>query len=66
MRDALLLTHAGEWVAIADGRVIAHGSDLIAVTDEAAKQGGHPYVAKVGEEDRVVFKVRETMTRSSP
>lgn len=59
LRDTLLPTHAGQWVAIADGRVVASGKDLLGVTEQAALlQRGHPYIAKVGEEEQLVFRVR--------
>lgn len=58
MRAGLLTTHAGQWVAVADGRLITSGNDLMEVMEQAANHSGHPYVAKVGDEDRVVFKVR--------
>lgn len=58
MRDSLLRYYAGQWVAVHNGRVIATGNDLLPVTEAAAASGGHPYIAKVGEEDQVVFRVR--------
>src|SRR5262245_21269461 len=50
VRDRLLTTHSGQWVAVAEGRLIACGTDLMRVTQQATDHGGHPYVAKVGEE----------------
>jgi predicted aspartyl protease len=58
MRDSLMPTYRGQWVAIHQGVVIVAGPDLMAVTEEAANAGGHPYVAKVGDEDAVVFRIR--------
>jgi hypothetical protein len=58
MRDSLLSQYRGKWVAVHEGRVIAAGEDLLEVTEEAASSGGHPYIARVGEEDRTVFRVR--------
>lgn len=58
LRDSLLPRYRGQWVAVHDGQVIAAGDDLLAVTEEAAAHGGHPYIARVGEEDSVVFRVR--------
>jgi uncharacterized protein DUF5678 len=58
MRDSLLGTYQGQWVAVHDGKVIAAGSKLLEVIEQAAASGGHPYVALVGAEDAVVFRVR--------
>jgi hypothetical protein len=58
MRDTLLASHAGQWVAIHKGQVIAAGDDLLQVADLAAGSGGHPYIARVGAEDQTVFRVR--------
>lgn len=58
LRDQLLTTHFGQWVAIAAGQVIACGSDLLQVIEKAAHHPGHPYMAKVGEEDSFIFRVR--------
>jgi hypothetical protein len=58
MRARLLPHHAGQWVAIHNGQVVAAGTDLPAVMEAAAQVGGHPYIAWVGEEDRVQFRVR--------
>ena len=58
LRDSLLPVYQGQWVAIQDGNVIAAAADVLAVTDAAATVGGHPYIALVGAEDDVVFRVR--------
>jgi hypothetical protein len=58
MRDGLLSHYRGQWVAVLDGLVIVAGDDLMAVTEQAAACGGHPYIANVGDEDEVVFRVR--------
>jgi hypothetical protein len=60
MRGSLLRSHPGQWVAIENGQVVAAGDNLLAVTDAAAAHGGHPYIAFVGAEDKVVFRVRRT------
>src|SRR5262249_2622470 len=44
--------------AVRHGKVIAAGGDLLKVTEAAAASGGHPYIAFVGGEDRVIFRVR--------
>lgn len=58
MRDSLLRQHAGQWVAIHDGKVVAVGPQLLDVMERASACGGHPYIALVGKEDAVVFRVR--------
>lgn len=58
MRDSLLPTLRGQWVAVDKGTVIATGDDLLKVTEDAASAGGHPYIARVGEEDAITFRVR--------
>ncbi len=58
MRDSLLAAYRGQWVAVHDGKVIAAGPNLMDVMDLAAASGGHPYIALVGAEDAVVFRMR--------
>jgi predicted aspartyl protease len=57
MRDGLLASHYGQWVAVHNGRVITAGDDLMAVTDAADATGGHPFIARIGEEE-TPFRVR--------
>lgn len=45
-------------MAIQDGKVIGAAPNVLAVTDTAVSAGGHPYIALVGAEDDVVFRVR--------
>lgn len=58
MRDSLLPQYQGQWVAVHNGHVIAADTNLLAVTEAAAATGGHPYIALVGGEDSVQFRVR--------
>jgi hypothetical protein len=58
MRDSLLAQYRGMWVAVHGGRVVAAGPDVLQVTGAAAAHGGHPYIARVGEEESAVFRVR--------
>jgi hypothetical protein len=58
MRDNLMAQFGGQWVAMQGGKVIAAGPNLLAVMEEASRFGGHPYIALVGAEDTVVFRVR--------
>jgi predicted aspartyl protease len=61
MRDSLLPQYRGQWVAVHSGKVIAAGPNLMAVTESAAAHGGHPYIALVGAEDAVVFRLRRAV-----
>jgi len=47
-----------QWVAIHNGKVIAAGDSLLKVSDAATAENGHPYIARVGEEDATIFRVR--------
>ncbi|HET6881050.1 MAG TPA: DUF5678 domain-containing protein [Pirellulales bacterium] len=58
MRDGLLPRYGGQWVAVHEGKVIAAGGNLLTVSEAAAASPGHPYIAFVGAEEKVVFKVR--------
>ncbi len=58
MRPHLLTQFPGQWVAIKGGHVIAAGPSLLEIMEKAAAAGGHPYIALVGAEDSVVFRVR--------
>jgi hypothetical protein len=58
MRDQLLAQYRGQWVAFAGGRVIAAADELFPVMEAAAASGDHPFIARVGEEDTTVFRVR--------
>lgn len=66
MRDSLLSQFRGQWVAVHNGGVIASGANLLAVTEAAAAAGGHPYIALVGAEDAVVFRVRRATFSYDP
>lgn len=59
IRDSLLGNYRDQWVAVHDGKVVAANSDLLALTDEAAAAGNHPYIALVGSEETVLFRVRK-------
>lgn len=58
MRDRLMQKYQGQWVAIDGAQVVASGNDLFDVTDKVGKLRCHAYIARVGEEDSVVFTVR--------
>ena len=61
MRDNLLVQYQGQWVAVHVGKVIAAGPKLMEVMELASNWGGHPYIALVGSEDAVVFRVRRAV-----
>ncbi len=44
--------YPGEYVAIVDDSVVAHGKDLHAVVDEAEKHGNEPLIHKVPHADK--------------
>ncbi|MDW8029903.1 MAG: retroviral-like aspartic protease family protein [Armatimonadota bacterium] len=56
MRDELLKTHFGKWVAIVEGKVAAVGDSAVSVIQEVlAKKGATVmYVKRVGFEERVL------------
>ncbi len=58
MRDELLPHYGGQWVAVHNGTIVAADKDLLRVTEKAARSGGHPYIALVGAENAVGFRVR--------
>jgi hypothetical protein len=41
--------------------MVAAGTNLMEVLEKASTGGGHPYIALVGAEDAVVFRVRRTV-----
>ena len=58
LRDSLLAQYRGQWVAVQGGRLIVAGDKLMEVMENSSTYGGHPYIALVGAEDAVVFRVR--------
>ncbi len=61
LRDSLLAQYRGQWVAVHDSKVIVAGPKLLEVMESASRYGGHPYLALVGAEDAVVFRVRRAV-----
>lgn len=49
-RDSLLSQYNDQWVAFADGRVIASGTTPVEIFHQAQRSGKHPYVTCVGRE----------------
>jgi hypothetical protein len=50
-RARLLPQYRGQWVAFADGAVVAAGYSPVEVFHAAAQSGRHPFVIQVGRED---------------
>jgi predicted aspartyl protease len=57
VRDSLLATYKGKWVAVESGRVVAEATDVLDILERVEAIGGHPYIALVGNEHRK-FTVR--------
>jgi predicted aspartyl protease len=51
VRDRLLAQYRGQWVAFADGAVIASGTSPVEVFHAARQSGRHPFVIRAGHED---------------
>ena len=49
-RDSLLAQYTDQWVAFADGAVIASGTTPVEIFHQAQQSGKHPYVTCVGRE----------------
>lgn len=49
-RDSLLPQYRDQWIAFADGAVIATGGSPVEVFHQAQQSGKHPYVTCVGRE----------------
>jgi hypothetical protein len=49
-RDSLLPQYSDQWVAFADGGVIASGTTPVEIFHQAQQSGKHPYVTCVGRE----------------
>ena len=58
MRDELLAQHAGKWVALHKGHVVAVGDSPLAIMEQALAEDGYAYTNKVGEEDKIIIRQR--------
>lgn len=58
MRPQLLEQYQDQWVAIHDGRVIAHSGNPLTVMEAVGRAGCHAFVALVGQEGSATFRVR--------
>lgn len=52
VREGLLPRYKGKWGAVKAGQVLAEADDVFDILDRAETFGGHPYIARVGEEHR--------------
>ena len=57
----MLAQYRGQWVAVHEGKVLVAGPKLMEVMDKASAFGGHPFVALVGAEDAIVFRIRRSV-----
>ena len=62
-RKELLRKYRGRWVAIHDETVVADSDDIWEITEAVGKLGCHAYIARVGEEENLVFNVRRLALR---
>src|ERR1700692_53866 len=51
VRDQILPQYQGQWIAFADGVVIASGTSPVEVLHAAQQSGRHPFVICVGREE---------------
>ena len=47
--------YAGEFIAVADGRIVAHGHNCGEVLDEARRQGYEPLIARAYGDEVLVL-----------
>lgn len=64
VRETLLQHYRGKWVAVQAGEVVAHADDVFDILDWAEKARSHPYIARVGFEDRQ-FVIRRVLPSES-
>jgi len=60
VRDQLLPQYQGRWIAFADGAVTAAASTPLEVFLAIHQSGGHPFVIRVGYEDKPWYRIRRT------
>src|SRR5258708_7283825 len=61
MRASLLAQYRGQWLGVQGGKVIAAGPRLMEILETTCNCAGHPYIALVGAEDAVIFRVRRAV-----
>ncbi len=59
-RDSLLPRYRGQWIAFADGAVLATASTPLDVFLAIQPSGRHPFVIRVGHEDEPWYRIRRT------
>jgi len=59
-RDRLLPQYRGQWIAFANGAVLAAGSSPVEVFHAAQQSGQHPFVTFVGREEEPARMRRST------
>jgi hypothetical protein len=60
VRDQLLAQYQGQWIAFADGAVLAAASTPLDVFLSVQQSGRHPFVIRVGCEDQPWYRIRRT------
>jgi len=60
VRDQLLSQYQGRWIAFADGAVTAAGSTPLEVFLAIRQADRHPFVIRVGYEDKPWYRIRRT------
>lgn len=58
VRDELLGQHQGQWIAFAEGAVIAAGPTPLEVFLAVQQSGRHPFVIRVGHENEPWYRIR--------
>ena len=59
-RDQLLSQYEGQWIGFADGAVIVAASTPLEVFLAFHQSGRHPFVIRVGHEDKPWYRIRRT------
>src|SRR5438552_2989221 len=57
-RDGLLPRYRGQWIAFADGAIVAAASTPLEVFLAIQQSGRHPFVTRVGHEDEPWYRIR--------
>src|SRR5438445_11836908 len=58
VRDQVLAQYQGQWIAFADGAVIAAAPTPLEVFLAVQQSGRHPFVIRVGHEDEPWYRIR--------
>src|SRR6266480_1452692 len=60
VRDQLLSQYQGQWIGFDDGGVIVAASTPLAVFLAVQQSGRHPFVIRVGHENKPWYRIRRT------